>query len=241
MAGVRQMQHEQKVSAVLSAPTEYRRGIMNKLFATISISAMMIAAPAFAHHPMGGDIPQTMVQGLLSGLGHPIIGFDHLAFVVGIGLLAAFQQARLALPVGFIAGTALGTLLILGGVVLPMAEVVIGLSVLMIGGLVMAGRRLGAFAASMMALGAGLFHGWAYGEAVIGAEATPVISYIAAFSATQFAISLGAMLLALALMRKPADSDIAASFQPRLAGAMVAGVGLTYLVELAEPVILAGL
>jgi urease accessory protein len=235
------MQHEQKVSAVLSAPTEYRRGIMNKLFATISISAMMIAAPAFAHHPMGGDIPQTMVQGLLSGFGHPIIGFDHLAFVVGIGLLAAFQQARLALPVGFIAGTALGTLLILGGVVLPMAEVVIGLSVLMIGGLVMAGRRLGAFAASMMALGAGLFHGWAYGEAVIGAEATPVISYIAAFSATQFAISLGAMLLALALMRKPADSDIAASFQPRLAGAMVAGVGLTYLVELAEPVILAGL
>jgi len=241
MAGVRQMQHEQMVSAVLSAPTEYRRGIMNKLFAIISFSAMMIAAPTYAHHPMGGEIPQTMVQGLLSGLGHPIIGFDHLAFVVGIGLLAAFQQARLALPAIFITGTALGTLLIVGGVILPMAEVVIGLSVLMIGGLVMAGRRLGAFAVTMMALGAGLFHGWAYGEAVIGAEATPVMSYIAAFSATQFAISVGAMLLALALMRKAGDNNIAATLQPRLAGAMVAGVGLTYLVELAEHVILAGL
>jgi urease accessory protein len=229
------------VSAVLSAPTEYRRGIMNKLFATIYFSAMMIAAPTYAHHPMGGEIPQTMVQGLLSGLGHPIIGFDHLAFVVGIGLLAAFQQARLALPAIFITGTALGTLLIVGGVILPMAEVVIGLSVLMIGGLVMAGHRLGAFAVTMMALGAGLFHGWAYGEAVIGAEATPVMSYIAAFSATQFAISVGAMLLALALMRKAGDNNIAATLQTRLAGAMVAGVGLTYLVELAEHVILAGL
>ena len=226
---------------MLSAPTEYRRGIMNKLFATIYFSAMMIAAPTYAHHPMGGEIPQTMVQGLLSGLGHPIIGFDHLAFVVGIGLLAAFQQARLALPAIFITGTALGTLLIVGGVILPMAEVVIGLSVLMIGGLVMAGRRLGAFAVTMMALGAGLFHGWAYGEAVIGAEATPVMSYIAAFSATQFAISVGAMLLALALMRKAGDNNIAATLQPRLAGAMVAGVGLTYLAELAEHVILAGL
>jgi len=214
---------------------------MNKLFATIYFSAMMIAAPTYAHHPMGGEIPQTMVQGLLSGLGHPIIGFDHLAFVVGIGLLAAFQQARLALPAIFITGTALGTLLIVGGIILPMAEVVIGLSVLMIGGLVMAGRRLGAFAVTMMALGAGLFHGWAYGEAVIGAEATPVMSYIAAFSATQFAISVGAMLLALALMRKAGDNNIAATLQPRLAGAMVAGVGLTYLAELAEHVILAGL
>lgn len=214
---------------------------MNKLFTSISITAMMIAAPAFAHHPMGGEIPLTMVQGLLSGIGHPIIGFDHLAFVLGIGLLAAFQQARLALPVGFIAGTALGSLLIVGGVVLPMVELVIGLSVLMIGVLVMAGRRLGPVAAMMMAAGAGLFHGWAYGEAVIGAEATPIISYIIAFSATQLAISLGAMLLALAFMRKAADGDLAATLQPRLAGAMVAGVGLTYLVELAEPVLLASL
>lgn len=214
---------------------------MNKLFTSISITAMMIAEPAFAHHPMGGDIPLTMVQGLLSGIGHPIIGFDHLAFVLGIGLLAAFQQARLALPVGFIAGTALGSLLIVGGVVLPMVELVIGLSVLMIGVLVMAGRRLGPVAAMMTAAGAGLFHGWAYGEAVIGAEATPIISYIIAFSATQLAISLGAMLLALAFMRKAADGDLAATLQPRLAGAMVAGVGLTYLVELAEPVLLASL
>ncbi|XDZ65147.1 HupE/UreJ family protein [Alphaproteobacteria bacterium LSUCC0684] len=214
---------------------------MIKLFSTIFAAAIMVAAPAFAHHPMGGAVPGTMLQGLLSGIGHPIIGVDHLAFVLGIGLLAAFQQARLVLPAGFIAGTALGTLLIVGGVVLPMVEVVIGLSVLLIGGLVMAGRRLGAGAALLMAAGAGLFHGWAYGEAVIGAETTPIIAYVAAFSVTQFGIALGAMLLALAFSRKAEDGYPAPALQPRLAGAMIAGIGLAFVAETAEALLLAGI
>ena len=33
-----------------------------------------------------------MLHGLLSGIGHPIIGFDHLAFVIAVGLIAAFNQ-----------------------------------------------------------------------------------------------------------------------------------------------------
>jgi len=214
---------------------------MIKLFSTIFVAVIMAAAPALAHHPMGGAVPQTMIQGLLSGIGHPIIGFDHLAFVFGIGLLAAFQQARLVLPVGFIAGTALGTLLIVGGVVLPMVEAVIGLSVLLIGGLVMAGRRLGSASAMLMAAGAGVFHGWAYGEAVIGAEATPIISYVAAFSLTQFGIALGAMLLTLAFIRKTEDGNLSTALHPRLAGAMVAGIGLAYVVEMAETILLAGI
>jgi len=216
---------------------------MIKVFSAVSFAAMMMAAPAFAHHPMGGEVPGTMVQGLLSGLGHPIIGFDHLAFVIGIGLLAAFQQARLALPTGFILGTALGTMLIVGGVALPMVEVMIALSVLLIGGLVMAGQRFGTASAALAAAGAGLFHGWAYGEAVIGAETTPIVAYVAAFSATQFAIALGTMLVVAALLRKPAEGEgrWMAALEPRLAGAMVAGIGLTYLVEMAEAVVFAGI
>ena len=45
--------------------------------------------PALAHHPMGGRMPATFTDGLLSGLGHPIIGLDHLAAVLAIGCLAA--------------------------------------------------------------------------------------------------------------------------------------------------------
>ena len=44
---------------------------------------IVIAQPAWAHHPMGGTLPQTFLQGLLSGFGHPVIGVDHLAAIVG--------------------------------------------------------------------------------------------------------------------------------------------------------------
>jgi urease accessory protein len=42
----------------------------------------LLAEPAFAHHLMGGRTPSTFADGLLSGLGHPIIGLDHFAAVV---------------------------------------------------------------------------------------------------------------------------------------------------------------
>ncbi len=40
------------------------------------------------------DLPQTFVQGLLSGLRHPIIGLDHLAAIVGVGALAGIARPR---------------------------------------------------------------------------------------------------------------------------------------------------
>jgi urease accessory protein len=37
---------------------------------------------------MGGEVPVTVWQGLLSGLGHPIIGIGHFAFIVGVGCMS---------------------------------------------------------------------------------------------------------------------------------------------------------
>ena len=58
-------------------------------------------SPALAHHVMGGVTPETLWQGLLSGLAHPIIGVDHFAFILGVGLMSWFagQVALLPLPV----------------------------------------------------------------------------------------------------------------------------------------------
>ena len=49
--------------------------------------------PAFAHHVMGGKTPSTFREGILSGLGHPVIGIDHFAAVVAVGCLAAAHRA----------------------------------------------------------------------------------------------------------------------------------------------------
>ena len=36
---------------------------------------IMSAVPAFAHHPLGGLPMETLTDGLLSGVGHPGLGF----------------------------------------------------------------------------------------------------------------------------------------------------------------------
>ncbi|MDA0655623.1 MAG: HupE/UreJ family protein [Proteobacteria bacterium] len=76
------------------------RNIITKFLNVIAILSpallgLVFAAPAHAHHVMDGQLPNTFMQGLLAGIGHPSIGLYLLAFVIGVGLIAA------ALPRGF--------------------------------------------------------------------------------------------------------------------------------------------
>ena len=103
---------------------------MNRIFAIAAAITLASAGTAFAHHPLGGMTPQNFMQGFLSGIGHPVIGFDHLAFVVAVGLIAAFHANRLVMPALFVVGTVAGTALTLAAVTLPLAELVITGSVI---------------------------------------------------------------------------------------------------------------
>ena len=60
----------------------------SRLLTIATVSTVGLQAPAWAHHAMDMALPQTFSQGLLSGLGHPVIGIDHLAAIVGVGMLA---------------------------------------------------------------------------------------------------------------------------------------------------------
>lgn len=206
---------------------------MTRIFALAAAMTLTMASAAFAHHPLGGMTPETALHGFLSGVGHPVIGFDHLAFVIAVGLIAAFHRARLVMPVAFVAGTLGGTMLILASVTLPLAEVVITGSVMVAGGFAMRGKITDIRPAAALAAGAGLFHGWAYGQAVVGAEPTPIVAYLIGFGVVQMAIAMGVALFT-ARVWKALDAE---AMQPRLAGAVVAGVGLTYMVEIVEPLI----
>ena len=65
------------------------------LFAVLlaGIGLFAITPAALAHHPLGGRLPANLLEGLMSGLAHPIIGIDHFVFVMAAGLLAAFSSA----------------------------------------------------------------------------------------------------------------------------------------------------
>ena len=203
-----------------------------RLFVAISVLALT-AVPALAHHAMGGETPTTLLAGIVTGAAHPVIGLDHLAFTVGVGLLVAVAGAPLYAPLLFVGGTLVGCLAFLGGVTLPITEWLILLSVLGLGFAVAAGHRrvrpleLGLFAA------AGLFHGMAYAEGIIGAEAAPLVAYLVGFAAVQAVIAIGAALAMRALWR-----DDRLALPARLAGAAVAGVGFTIAFEAVESLLL---
>ena len=62
--------------------------LSNRIYSVILMGAGLLATAgtASAHHLMGGKTPSTFADGILSGIGHPIIGPDHLAFLVALGI-----------------------------------------------------------------------------------------------------------------------------------------------------------
>ena len=167
---------------------------MTRILLSLAFAAVS-AAPAAAHHPMGGATPATAFEGLVSGLAHPVIGLDHLAFLIGVGLLAARYQNGAWLPVAFLTGSALGSAFQLSGAGLPAAEVVVVISILiMAAALLWQGPITRTTAAACFAL-SGIFHGYALAEPVVEATFTPVIAYLIGLVIIQCSISIGLMLL----------------------------------------------
>jgi urease accessory protein len=202
-------------------------GLNQKLMAAglISSASLVLATPALAHHPFGGHTPANAVEGFLSGLGHPVIGPDHLAFVVLVGLLAAVMGLGLSIPVVFIVTAMAGTGLHLMGVTLPAPEVVISTSVLLFGILLAMRDKPNNYLVLALAGLAGLFHGYAYGEAVVGADMGPVLAYLLGFAAIQLLISTAAYYAA----KRFSTGHEANSLNLRFAGFTFAGIGLAFL------------
>lgn len=156
---------------------------------TVGIVVLAMSGSAWSHHPMDEATPSTLWQGLLSGLGHPIIGVDHLAFIIAIGLLCAFAKIRSpAFPIALVAATVLGAILQWVGVSLPYVEILVAISVIAVGVLLLrTPEQLTALA--LAGTLAAVFHGMDYGEAIIGAEPTPLAAYLLGFSLIQMAIA----------------------------------------------------
>jgi len=186
---------------------------------------LLAATPASAHHLMGGAMPVTFIDGLLSGLGHPIIGPDHLAFMIAVGVVVGAGGLNLVLPLIFVAAMTVGVAGHVAGLNIPAIEIMVALSVLLAGFLIARGRALPLLAwASLFAL-AGLLHGYAFGESIFGAETSPLGAYLLGLGAIQIVITIG---IALFVRRLGASVP---QFWPRLVGAAILGVGLTVLVE----------
>lgn len=192
--------------------------------AIVSIE-FLITAPAFAHHALGKQLPANFFQGILSGLAHPMIGFDHFAFIVASGLIAVGIAKGLFIPVTFVLATAIGTGLHLLSINLPIPELVIATSVILFGILLAIRNQKQTVSplytpiVTALAGLAGIFHGHAYGESIFGAEPTPLIAYLIGFTLIQLAIAIGAYLIA---------QKISFKYLMRFTGGAIVGIGLTF-------------
>jgi urease accessory protein len=184
----------------------------------------MSAAPALAHHVMGGAMPQTFGQGFLSGLGHPVIGLDHFAAILGVGLLAALTGQGLRLVILFAASMIGGVGLHLLRLDIPSPELLVALATLALGFFVLQ-QKLSRFLAPVLVAAAGCVHGYALGESIVGAEPTPLYAYLAGLFLIQTLVSAAALLAARRLSTP--------GWFLRLAGAAIVTAGAAFAAQAA--------
>ncbi|MBM3529504.1 MAG: HupE/UreJ family protein [Alphaproteobacteria bacterium] len=179
-----------------------------------------LASPALAH---SGDA----MGGFLGGLAHPVLGPDHIAAMVAVGLWGAFlgAPAIYLLPVVFPLVMAAGGVLGILGVPLPGIEIGIASSAVILGLMVALALRPALWIAAVLVGLFAVFHGYAHGtELPAGADA---LAYSAGF-----VIATGMLHLcgiAFGLLARWPQGRLAV----RAAGGAIAIAGLLFLGRLA--------
>jgi urease accessory protein len=194
---------------------------MHRSFSKAALAALpliLFASQLQAHTGEG------ITGGFVSGLSHPIFGWDHVIAMVAVGLWGAFlgSPAIWLLPVVFPLVMAMGGALGILGVPLPAVEMAIALSGLVLGLLVAFAVRAPIWVAAVIVGAFAIFHGYAHGAEL------PV-------AANPFAYGIG-FVIATGLLHL---IGIAFGFATRLpfgtyavraAGAVIAAIGMVFLV-----------
>jgi urease accessory protein len=131
--------------------------------AAISVAAAILAfaidSPAFAHEGAGA------ADGFTSGFTHPLLGWDHIAAMVAVGIWGAFLGAPSIwmLPVTFPVIMAFGGALGILGVRLPGVEIGIASSAIVLGLMIASAARPPIWVAAVVVGTFAIFHGHAHG------------------------------------------------------------------------------
>jgi urease accessory protein len=190
------------------------RGVSMAFAAALWVAA---ATPAMAH-----ENEVIRYGSLLGGLFHPVLGPDHLLAMLSVGILSAQIGGRAiwTVPATFVTVMAMGGAvgLVISEVPMGIVELGIGASVLLLGGIIAAGRRL-PIVAAMLAVGFfATFHGYAHGvETPTIAEP---VAYVIGFLAGTALIHLAGVLIgSVVLQYRPGARAL------RVMGAAVALIG----------------
>jgi urease accessory protein len=174
--------------------------------ALTALSSLTLLAPsvAWAHAGHGGS-------GFLPGFLHPFLGLDHVLTMIAVGVWAAQLGGRAlwAVPTAFTAAMALGGALGYFGVSIPLTELLIATSVLLLGLLVSLGVRLPVTCGVLLVAVFAPFHGAAH--AAEAPALTSFVTYATGFLLATAFLHAAGLLAAIAVRARPAMLRLAAA------------------------------
>ena len=181
--------------------------------------ALLVLAPASAH----AHLVNTGLGPVYDGISHLFLSFDDLLPVVAMALLGglngadAARRVLFALPAAWLIGGIAGNL---AGVTLLPAGIT-SVSLIALGILVAADRRLSPNVVTALAVAVGLLHGWLNGGAIAAAGR----------EAIGLAGIVGSVFVLVALVAAPVASLRVpwARIAVRVAGSWIAAIGLLLL------------
>lgn len=196
---------------------------LTQLSAAILTWSSVFAGMLFWTLPVYAHVERGQAAGFLTGLAHPISGWDHVLAMIAVGLWGAQlgNPAIWILPVTFPMVMALGGMLGLIGIPLPGVEVGIALSAIALGIVVLGEIRPPLAVAAVLVGFFAVFHGHAHGTELPSGQSALLYSM-------GFVIATGclhAIGIAIGLIHRWTAGKIAL----RAAGGVVALSGFYFL------------
>ena len=204
------------MNALTKSNSLLRTGAM----AAMGLVAISLFSPALAHHPfgMGESTGLTALQGLLSGIGHPLLGPDHLLFLLAIAFIGLQRPRAWVIPLlaAGLGGSVMSQFIPLPDAVTPWAEALVSLS------LVVEGLMALTVASTRWLLPLVSLHGFLLGSTIIGAEPTPLLTYFLGLL-----IGQGALLIVVTSWSQSLLERLGAQGQ-RLGAGIWMGIGMAF-------------
>ena len=171
-------------------------------------------------------MPETFGSAFLGGLGHPVIGMDHLVAVLLVGFLSFVVTRRLMEPALFVLASLAGCLarVWFGG--LPGIECAIALTLPVMLFMMWFHRGLAARSGLVMLIG-GSLHGYAYGDAIVGVGSSQLFAYLLGLTLVQAFLAYGFGALSGLLAEK---SPKGFATLENMLSAVASGTALVFLV-----------
>jgi urease accessory protein len=166
-------------------------------------------------------------SGAIEGFLHPILGVSHLIAMVTVGLLSAQLggRANWTVPVTFVGMMAVGGIVGLLHIPVPLVDFVVAASVVVLGILVLTRAALPEWVAMITVGVFGFFHGYAHGASLPQvSDIVIIIAYVVGFLVSTAGLHVIGALIGYVLLRNERSTMIM-----RVAGILIAVSGILFI------------